>query len=1589
MLCYTTKYKLALRVLSAVLINAFFLSSIPSYAITTSSNDFALAPPLRTAPCEIVYDKKTGKCDVVTNNDVIEAWDRETVRSYEQGVTVSGEAFRNRWAFVDVGILIGQMLMITQKHKLENPKNILKDLIWKHIRNRGGEGEILLEGYDIDGIEEAREGEKITGFVLPVTRNGTPAYRLVYSLKDESGDSDTSIPMKDEAKVYVRVEDTSGESIKAIVLDLSYLRHDVDNALAGFEWGFMFYQEYSGVTPQLQELNDFTYEISNLLAEIHTIGKQPYKLEKFMARLKTVVKRSQTYFTYDRLKAIFEEAYQRLADSYKTTEFKEIFVDLMVSELLRVKNVLSDYSPDFRELPKPVNLNALIDSVRSLKRNIMKVAITEYTAGDIEIVTDEAGLTRALANIILNASEAIDHNDGKGDFKIRTQLTDDKNYVEIVLSDTAGVILPEALPHIFERGFTTKFYERPSERGMGLAIAKEYIETRCGGTISVESEVGKSTTFTIRLPVAPAPSSSQPPASGQAGLAIEVPSAAAQNGRVPPNRMAPDTDTVLNPLDTILKEMPEDTPIYEGVERITRSDHYDEIIKYLSGFENLIKLFEFEHNMFPLFVETRASAEELNRKAAELLADKDFMAIFDLRTPHTTRRLLARAMLASDDVRRSVKAFIQKGDAARVFGRVGGEFISAYLAGRGTREATMALLSRARPEDFARGGRFGLLAPGFGKYYAKLDSSEYGLLTAIWFFLTPTYETLRNRGYTFEEAAEVLAYLCEHFMDKGFNLSSTNYPYAHWVVERQKDIDERMKISENQFKSIANIIKMFPKGIPPAAAFVDKANVLSLRMRDSCRSMMDEIGSLGEKFVGEYSGFVHDYPYLIHSPIHRLYERLLFYAWHSQPWECETQADACRFSFRLHYYTPLLSEWARANTADSIVAALSERGVEINADEKSKLEGALEKVRKGVAELEGMMTEIPPPVYEDEIPITDVMKGILKTCKARVQSDLPDRLALVKGNAVLLRKALADIIEIPPFQSWKDIIVKASASGGEVCITIHAMPSHDDPEVFKIMVDPPRLYSFEGRWYAPESIHFAEAAAVIKAHGGRIEVESEKDKAAIFTIHLPAVPSPSQPPASGQAGQATQLPAPIVIPYVEGYSTGKVPRIIDAVVSDVQTRKIIDGFKEYTGEVYYPCAGSNHQDLINLLSMFPRARRFIFNDKFDQKHIARSIPSPNDIKGIMDYLSDDFYLFANEIGTVKIEAIDKKTIRMTITVENAKTKSMLGRDSIEILYKIDDFRKECGRFGMVYVAFPGLAGRFAELDQFWNDVLSLLQPNGYLVVDTGFTQQPNLSSIVKIAEIEVKDTSDESTGSWVYKVYTREGNVKNVEAIPIAPAVPAEPLLVITPSSERIHATDLQDTLTYIQAKEEERARQAKEEPQPLIVALGTSWIEGYKRNEDGRTFKYLQGQDLNELISSTRTYCESKGIPFIVSDDDKLLGLIEAEKAKNNMAGAKVVVLAGEDTVKSDAFAALRNDEKNAFVVGVNSQELTFDSYIRLMEMLTLALKLSVGLEVSQDSTPIKIMKNEKLHIYIFIPPAQPMNYEELKAIYEVQKFA
>ncbi len=414
---------------------------------------------------------------------------------------------------IDAKVVNGQVIITISDNGNGISQERLQE-IWKPFQTTGGTGIGLTEsrlivkdhGGTIDVESELGKGTTFT-IRLPIAATDAEPRPDVASMGamragaefDDKGNEITSAPKEKPA--------ASGKTRKEILKELHYLKHDINNELFAFQGAVLFHKDHGYMTPQLQGLLGFSNEISNALERLYALEKEQITLEEFTSKLKVIVKKCQDHLVYPRLKAIFEDVYQRFDAKDKTQGFKRVFIDSPIACLLYVKNILSDWSPDFREQPKAVNLSALIDSVKSLKANHVNRTKIEYGAGDIEIITDEAGLTRALANIVLNASDAINKNERRGDFKIQTQLSSDEKYVKIILGDTAGGMSQDKVK-AFNSGKPVGS-SKGKGHGLGLTIVSEYITKRCGGTISVQSEPGKGTTFTLRLPLVSEPSSGQ------------------------------------------------------------------------------------------------------------------------------------------------------------------------------------------------------------------------------------------------------------------------------------------------------------------------------------------------------------------------------------------------------------------------------------------------------------------------------------------------------------------------------------------------------------------------------------------------------------------------------------------------------------------------------------------------------------------------------------------------------------------------------------------------------------------------------------------------------------------------------------------------------------------------------------------------------------------------------------------------------------------------------------------------------------------------------------------------------------------------
>ena len=152
---------------------------------------------------------------------------------------------------------------------------------------------------------------------------------------------------------------------------------------------------------------------------------------------------------------------------------------------------LQDYARPLKPVAKETNVQKLIDELLTrteIPKNI-KVQVKLQKEAET-VLADSDILKRILGNLIINAVQAMPEG---GKLSVRT--CKDANDLVITVADT-GVGIPEEAK---EKLFTPLFTTKSKGQGFGLAVVKRMTES-LGGTVTFESEQGKGTKFTIRLP---------------------------------------------------------------------------------------------------------------------------------------------------------------------------------------------------------------------------------------------------------------------------------------------------------------------------------------------------------------------------------------------------------------------------------------------------------------------------------------------------------------------------------------------------------------------------------------------------------------------------------------------------------------------------------------------------------------------------------------------------------------------------------------------------------------------------------------------------------------------------------------------------------------------------------------------------------------------------------------------------------------------------------------------------------------------------------------------------------------------------------
>jgi len=184
-----------------------------------------------------------------------------------------------------------------------------------------------------------------------------------------------------------------------------------------------------------------------------------------------------------------------------TDEKKREQINLVLENVARISQTIRGLLNFARPSPPQftkLNLNQLIEDTLnflSYQPIFRKIKIIKMLAPALpQITADINQIRQVLTNIFINAAQAMPEG---GELKVVTSKVKFKDFIQIDISDTGCGIPPENLKRIFEPFFTTK---KKQGTGLGLSISLSYIRNH-GGEISVQSQVGQGTTFTILLPV--------------------------------------------------------------------------------------------------------------------------------------------------------------------------------------------------------------------------------------------------------------------------------------------------------------------------------------------------------------------------------------------------------------------------------------------------------------------------------------------------------------------------------------------------------------------------------------------------------------------------------------------------------------------------------------------------------------------------------------------------------------------------------------------------------------------------------------------------------------------------------------------------------------------------------------------------------------------------------------------------------------------------------------------------------------------------------------------------------------------------------
>ncbi|MDY6864143.1 MAG: ATP-binding protein [Thermodesulfobacteriota bacterium] len=190
---------------------------------------------------------------------------------------------------------------------------------------------------------------------------------------------------------------------------------------------------------------------------------------------------------------------QILKNDPEISTLNKSLMDIVIRETERLDRLINEFLlfayPGKRKTEKIDLISLLLDTLQTLKNDPLwnnDVVVVKSLQHNLFLEGDEYQLKQVFLNIFINALQALP---GRGQIKILSEYTHDKEFIKITITDNGSGIAEENIKKIFDPFYTTK----EKGVGLGLSIVHRIVENH-RGQINVKSKASEETSFTIYLP---------------------------------------------------------------------------------------------------------------------------------------------------------------------------------------------------------------------------------------------------------------------------------------------------------------------------------------------------------------------------------------------------------------------------------------------------------------------------------------------------------------------------------------------------------------------------------------------------------------------------------------------------------------------------------------------------------------------------------------------------------------------------------------------------------------------------------------------------------------------------------------------------------------------------------------------------------------------------------------------------------------------------------------------------------------------------------------------------------------------------------